>query len=94
MAILTSSHRRIAAVTLALTCISTPALAQDLSPITTFFNTLGTAITGPVGRALGVVAIAGAGLAFMAGRMNWMILGSILIGLVLVFGAATILGGM
>ena len=72
----------------------TPALAQDLSPITTFFNTLGTAITGPVGRALGVVAIAGAGFAFMAGRMNWMILGSILIGLVLVFGAATILGGM
>ena len=35
-----------------------PAVAQDLSPIDTFFGTLGTALTGTTGRAIGLVALA------------------------------------
>ena len=73
--------------------ISTPALAQDLSPITTMLQTIGTALTGPVGRALGLVALAAVGILFLTGRMNWIFAGSVVVGLVILFGAATILAG-
>ena len=72
---------------------ASPALAQDLSPITTMLNSIGTALTGPVGRALGLVSLAAVGILFMMGRMNWMFAGSIVVGLVILFGASTILAG-
>ena len=70
-----------------------PAAAQDLSPITTFFTTIGTALTSTLGRAIGLVALAAVGIMFMTGRMNWAFAASIAIGLVILFGAATILAG-
>ena len=73
--------------------ITSPAAAQDLSPVTNFFNTIGTALTGTVGRAIGLVALAAVGLLFMTGNMNWRFAASITIGLVILFGAATILAG-
>lgn len=94
MAVLTSAHRRIAVVALALACASTPALAQDLSPINTFFTTLGTALTGTTGRAIGLVALAAVGILFLMGRMNWGFAGSVVLGLVILFGAGTILSGI
>lgn len=73
--------------------ITSPAAAQDLSPITTMLQTIGTALTGPVGRALGLVALAAVGILFLTGRMNWIYAGSVVVGLVILFGAATILAG-
>jgi type IV secretion system protein VirB2 len=70
-----------------------PALAQDLSPINNFFTTLGTALTGATGRAIGLVALAAVGILFLFGRMNMGFAISIVVGLVILFGAATILGG-
>ena len=70
-----------------------PAMAQDLSPIDTFFATLGAALTGTTGRAIGLVALAAVGILFLFGRMNMGFAVSICIGLVILFGAATILGG-
>ena len=70
-----------------------PAAAQDLSPITTMLTAIGTALTGPVGRALGLVALAAVGVLFLTGRMNWLYAGSVVVGLVILFGAATILAG-
>lgn len=94
MAILTPSHRRIAVVVLALAaCAASPALAQDLSPINNFFTTLGTALTGTTGKALGLVALAAVGILFLMGRMNWLFAGSVCIGLVILFGAGTMLAG-
>ena len=94
MAILTSPARRTALVALALAVLATPALAQDLSPVNTFFTTLGTALTGTTGRAIGLVALAGVGLMFLTGRMNWGFALSICLGLVILYGAGTILGGI
>jgi len=94
MAILTQSHRRIAAVAMALAVASTPAFAQDLSPLNTFFTTLGNALTGTTGRALGLVALAAVGIVFLTGRMNWGFAASVVIGLVILFGSATILAGI
>ena len=73
--------------------LSGPAMAQDLSPINTFFTTLGTALTGATGRALGLVALAAVGIMFLFGRMNMAFAVSIVVGLVILFGAATILSG-
>lgn len=70
-----------------------PAAAQDLSPITTMLTTIGTALTGPLGRAFGLVALAGVGFAFMTGRMNWPLAGAIVVGLAILFGSAAILAG-
>ncbi len=94
MAILT---RLRAAQTLAIgaaaAAVAAPALAQDLSPINTMFTTIGTALTGPLGRAIGLVALAAVGIAFFTGRMNWMFAGSVVLGLAMLFGAGTILAG-
>ena len=79
--------------TFALLAAASPAAAQDLSPITGFFTTIGTALTSTLGRAIGLVALAAVGLLFMTGRMNWAFAASIAIGLVILFGAATILAG-
>lgn len=88
------SKKTVVLATVAAVALASPAAAQDLSPITNLFTTIGTALTGTLGRAAGLVALAGVGFAFLAGRMNWAVAGSILIGLVIIFGAATILAGL
>lgn len=70
-----------------------PAAAQDLSPITNMLTAIGTALTTTLGRALGLVALAAVGILFLMGRMNWMYAASVVVGLVILFGAATILAG-
>ncbi len=94
MTLLNVSARRIVLCTLAMIAASSPAFAQDLSPINNFFSTLGTALTGPTGRAIGLVALAGVGLMFLTGRMNWGFALSVVLGLVILYGAGTILGGI
>lgn len=70
-----------------------PALAQSLAPIDTFFTTIGTALTGTTGRAIGLVALCAVGLMFLFGRMNLAFALSICVGLVILYGSATILAG-
>lgn len=93
MGILTNLLKAIGSAVFITLLISSPAFAQDLSPITTMLQNIGTALTGPVGRALGLVALAAVGILFLMGRMNWVFAASIFIGLVILFGAATILSG-
>lgn len=93
MGVLKSLLRITGGSILASLMFAAPALAQDLSPITNMLTSIGTALTGPVGRALGLVALAAVGMLFMMGRMNWLYAGSVIVGLVILFGAATILAG-
>lgn len=93
MAVLTSFTRRIAAVTVALFWASSPAAAQDLSPVTNFFTTIGTALTGPLGQAIGFVVVCFIGLTLVRGRFDIGFVASAAIGLVVLFGAGTILSG-
>ena len=90
---LASGLRACGLALLATFILTTPAAAQDLSPITTMLQAIGTALTGPVGRALGLVALAAVGILFLTGRMNWLYAASVVVGLVILFGAATILAG-
>ena len=81
-------------VAVVLAVLINPAFAQDLSPVNTFFDTIGEALTGTTGRAIGLVAVAGAGILFLTGRIPLMAALSILLGLVILYGAAAILDGI
>lgn len=89
MAVLTRSL----GIALVIVLCAAPALAQDLSPIDNFFQTVGDALTGTTGRAIGLVALAGVGVLFLTGRIQLMAALSVALGLVILYGAATILGG-
>ncbi len=93
MGILTPWLRTFGLALIATFLITSPASAQDLSPVTNMLTAIGTALTGPLGRAIGLIALAGVGILFLTGRMNWMYAGSVVVGLVILFGAATILAG-
>ena len=93
MAILISSGRVVGAFLVITAALVNPALAQDLSPVDTFFTTLGTALTGTTGRAIGLVALAAVGILFLSGRIPLLAAVSVCLGLVILFGAATILSG-
>ena len=93
MGILNNKFRLSLLATIAILVMVSPAAAQDLSPITNMLTAIGTALTTTLGRALGLVALAAVGILFLMGRMNWMYAASVVVGLVILFGAATILAG-
>ncbi|MEO0831640.1 MAG: TrbC/VirB2 family protein, partial [Pseudomonadota bacterium] len=70
-----------------------PVFAQDLSPISTMLETIITALTGPVGQGLVIVALVAAGIAMLIGRLNWMYFVAVLVGAVMIFSAEAIVGG-
>ncbi len=85
----------VAGATVAATAVATmPAFAQDFAPITTMLTNVTTALTGPAGKAIGTIAVCAVGISAFTGRMNWMFAISVLLGLVLLFGAATIIANM
>lgn len=86
------SPRALAALALS-ALMTAPARAQDLSPIDNFFSTIGTALSGTTGRAIGFVAVCAIGITLCFGRMNFPLMISIFLGLVIMFGSATILAG-
>lgn len=93
MAILTPATRRVALVALVLAVAASPTLAQDFSPVIGFFTTIGTAITGPLGRAVALLGVAFVGFMAMRGKFDWGIALNVGLGIIIVFGAATILAG-
>lgn len=70
-----------------------PALAQDLSPVTTMLTTVVTALTGPIGRSIGIIAVVVLGVLLMFGRINAATFGGVLVGMAIVFGAVTVIDG-
>ncbi|OIQ73341.1 TrbC/VIRB2 family protein [mine drainage metagenome] len=70
-----------------------PALAQNLSPVQTMLQTIVTALTGPIGRLISIIALVVSGYMFFTGRMNWTLVLAVFIGVVLVFSAPAIIDG-
>ena len=78
----------------AMVTAASPALSQDLSPITAVFTTVATAISGPIGQALAILAVAIAGILLIAfGRFNGPYLAALVVGVVLIFQADDIVAG-
>ncbi|MBB4346112.1 type IV secretion system protein VirB2 [Rhizobium leguminosarum] len=73
---------------------SNPSAAQDFSGVTSFLQAIVEAVTGPIGVAISALAVMAIGFAFMTGRMEWTFAVSIIIGIAIVFGAATFVSGI
>ncbi|NRB19801.1 MAG: TrbC/VirB2 family protein [Rhodobacteraceae bacterium] len=73
--------------------MSSPALAQDLSPIQNMLESVESALTGPIGISVATLAVIGTGFMCMMGRLNWGWFASVIIGIVLIFSAGTIVAG-
>lgn len=74
--------------------VATPARAATLDPLQNIIDEIVTFITGPGGIAIGTIVVAGAGLGAAMGRLEWRTFFMTFVGLVMVFGAATIVEGI
>lgn len=73
--------------------IAVPALAQSggqLQPVQSTLQTLVNTLTGPISTSLAVLAVIACGLMAFVGRLTWGFAGSVIFGIVLVFGSAQI----
>jgi len=81
------------AATIALVLMSGDgAFAQSgtLAPVQSTLTTLVSTLTGPIATALATLAVIACGFLAWAGRLTWGVAGSVIFGIVLVFGAAQI----
>ena len=80
-------------VALSAVIIAEPAMAQNLDPITNMLQTIATALSGPIGRLLAIIAWIAAAFSFFTGRINWVWLVAITVACVIAFNADTIVDG-
>ncbi len=86
---------RVAGTAAALTLLfASPSAAQDFAGVTTFLEAIVEAITGPIGIAVSALAVMAVGFSFMTGRMDWTFAVSIILGIAIVFGAASFVEGI
>jgi len=71
-----------------------PAYAATLDPLQNIIDEIVAFITGPGGIALGTIVIAATGLGAAMGRFEWRTFFMAFVGLVMVFGASTIVSGI
>ena len=82
---------RIVLIGLTLTLTMGDAFAQGtLAPVQSTLQTLVTALTGPIATSLAILAVIACGFLAWSGRLTWGIAGSVIFGIVLVFGSAQI----
>lgn len=86
--------RLVAAALMMTLALAEPSAAQDFGGVTTFLQAIVEAITGPIGIAISALAVMAVGFSFMTGRMDWTFAVSIIIGIAIVFGAATFVGSI
>ena len=76
---------------LAFAILTADAMAQGtLAPVQSTLQTLVTALTGPIATSLAILAVIACGFLAWSGRLTWGIAGSVIFGIVLVFGSAQI----
>lgn len=87
---------RLKALLPALALVAAPSLAEaaTLDPVQNIVDEIVTFITGPLGASIGTLIVAGVGLGAAIGRIEWRIFFMTFVGLVLVFGAATVIEGI
>lgn len=78
------------ALTATALCLSEPSDAQSFGRINTALQTLVDFMTGPTGRLLAILGVAGLGIAAWFGRLSYPRAGEVIIGIAIVFGAAEI----
>jgi type IV secretion system protein VirB2 len=77
-------------VFLLFTTVAGDAFAQSLQPVTGVLQTLISILTGPIASMLAILAVISCGFLAWSGRFTWSIAGSVIMGIVLVFGSTQI----
>jgi len=67
-----------------------PAWAQALTPIATVATNIATALQGPFAVAVATIGLIGCGFLALSGRMPWSAAIAVIGGIILIFGAATL----
>ena len=67
--------------------------AVDFSGVDVILRDVLTAITGPIGVSVAGIAVVSVGFLFMTGRMDWQFAIAVIVGIAIVFGAATFVDG-
>lgn len=76
---------------------ASPAFAQDPAGSGPIVNALGWiqgTLLGNVATAVAVIAVAAVGFMMLSGRMNWRFGATVILGIFILFGAATIVAGI
>ncbi len=82
---------RFVSVGTALLFFAGDAFAQGtLQPVQSTLQTLVQTLTGPIATSLAILAVIACGFLAWSGRLTWGIAGSVIFGIVLVFGSAQI----
>ncbi len=84
--------KRVAGILSALAAGVSPALATggNLAPVQSTLQTLVQTLTGPISTSLAILAVISLGFFAWAGRLTWGLAGSVIFGIVLVFGSVQI----
>jgi type IV secretion system protein VirB2 len=77
-------------VLLATLMIAEPSFAQNFQSIDNVFSKMTAWVTGPIGKSVATIALVGVGITFVAGRMDWQFAIAIMVGIAVIFSAATI----
>ena len=81
----------IAVMAAAAMLIAHPAFAQaGLQPVQSMLQTIINVLTGPIASMLAIIAVISCGFLAWTGRFTWGIAGSVIMGIVLVFGSTQI----
>ena len=67
-----------------------PAWAQNLAPLETVATNIASALTGGFATAIATIGLVGCGFLAMSGRMPWGSAIAVIAGIILIFGAATL----
>jgi type IV secretory pathway VirB2 component (pilin) len=88
-------------LTAAAVMISAPAMAQDSfsdpagsGPVVNAVHWLQGTLLGTVATVVAVIAVASVGLLMLTGRINWRYGATVILGCFILFGAASIVGGI
>jgi type IV secretion system protein VirB2 len=73
-----------------LIALHSSAYANQLQPVQSTLQRLVQTLTGPIATSLAILAVIAAGFLAFVGRLTWFFAGSIIFGIVLVFGSAQI----
>lgn len=93
--------RRFATVAFILAGLSSPACAQDSygdpagsGPVVGALHWLQHTLLGTVATVAAIIAVASVGFLMLTGRMNWRYGATVILGCFILFGAASIVGGI
>ena len=84
----------IAAIAIVFASLPIVAYAQDAAPVEGVLDWFVGVLQGNLARSVAIVAVCFLGFMFLTGRMMWNVAFSIIVGIAIIFGAATLVDAM